>query len=559
MKNQIPHTAYRTPIIVHSPKKLISRPAHCIRAAKIVLFLLPFLLNAQTPALFWTNPAVEDENIQELATDSKGNVLIGATYEKDFLSFPGAGGTDLALVRLSPTGEVLWRRSFGSGFNDEWSGIVVDSMDNIYAVGSFWLELQIDTVLLTTDKENVKALFVSKFTPDGDLLWVKKIEGNGLKTASELTLDDEGRLLLAGYFASTLFIGNQQLVANGRTDLFVARFQPDGQFDWAAGAGYTGETRALSLAALPGGAVALTGFYNDTTLIGADQLIASTFDRDVFVCLYDADGQPQWARRAGGVHDDAVTTIRYAPDGRLYVTGYLVGVISLSDDLSIQSQTGNPDFYLLSYDTTGAPVSARAYGGRQFQQTTGMALRDDQIWLSGYYQGDMTIDGQTVDAGSGIGSFLARFGPDLQLQKLYNFPSENNLLINALTFDPTGTLVFGGGYTGNLSIGGQNIASGGRFDLFLGQILQATPVDASLERPAKVSVFPNPASDRLFIRTDLAYDRLRLIDAQGRIVFESARRLDFLPVSNLQPGMYYLVLTGRGWRRSVPVLVGRRR
>jgi outer membrane protein assembly factor BamB len=557
MSNRTSHTPNRIPVDVYSPKKLISSSTHCIWVAKIALFLLPFLLNAQTPALFWNAPATDDENIQRLAVDSEGNMIIGATFEKDFLSLPGAGGTDLALIRLSPTGEVLWRRSFGSGFNDEWSGIVVDSTDNIYAAGSFWLELQIDTVLLTTDKQNIKALFVSKFTPDGDLMWVQKIEGDGLKTAGELTLDDEGRLLMAGYFADTLFIGDQQLVANGRTDLFVARFQPNGQFDWAAGAGYTGETRALSLTALPGGSVALTGFYNDTTQIGNDQLIANTFDRDVFVCLYDTNGQPKWARRAGGVHDDAVTGIRYAPDGRLYVTGYLVGVISLSDDLSIQSQTGNPDFYLLTYDTTGTPVSARAYGGRQFQQTTGMALQDDQIWLSGYYQGDMTIDGQTVDAGSGIGSFMARFGPDLQLQKLYNFPSENNLLINALTFDPTGTLIFGGGYTGNLSIGGQNIASGGRFDLFLGQILQATPMEALLERPVEVSVFPNPAYDRLFIQTEMAYDRLRLIDAQGRIVFESARPLDFLPVSNLQPGMYYLVLTGSGWRRSVPVLIGR--
>ena len=527
---------------------------HCIQMTKIVLIFFPFFLAAQSPNLFWTSAATEDENIHKLAVDSKGNILIGATFEENFLSLPGRGGTDLALIQMNETGEIQWRQHFGSTRDDEWSGIVTDLEDNVYAAGSFWVDIQIDTVSLSSEK-NAKALFLSKFTPNGSLNWVRKIEGTGLKVASEWAIDEKGQLLVTGYFSDTLFLGDQPLVANGDTDLFVARFLPNGQLDWASSAGYTGETRALSLSVLPKGAVALTGYYNDTTRIGNDQLSANTYDRDVFVCLYDAEGQPKWARRAGGVHDDDVTAIRYAEDDRLYITGYLVGVMNLSDEIAIQSATGNSDFYLLTYDTTGTPLTARAYGGRKIQQPTGLSWQDNQIWLSGFYQDEMTIDDQTINAGNGIGSFLARFGSDLQLQKIYNFPSEDNILINALTFDPTDRLFFGGSYTGNLSIGSQNIPSGGRFDLFLGQMLQATPIDPAIINPPEVSVFPNPASDQFFLKTNVEYDQIRLVNLQGITMFQSEQQLNSVPVSSLPMGMYVLLLykDGQSWR--VPVVV----
>ena len=425
-----------------------------------------------------------------------------------------------------------------------------------YVSLKLWQEISIDTIRFTAEK-NLKAVFLTKILPNGELIWAQKIEGTGLKVASEITLDSQDRLLMTGYFSDTLFLGEQALVAKGETNLFVARFLPDGQLDWASSAGYTEDTRSLSLSALPDGSIALTGYYNDTTQIGKDTLFANTYDDDVFVCLYDTNGQPKWARRAGGVHDDAATAIRYAEDGRLYITGYLVGVMTLSDELSIQSATGNSDFYLLTYDTTGLPVSARAYGGRRIQQTTGLVWRNDQLWVSGFYQGEMTIDEQTVNAGNGIGSFLARFGPDLQLQQIHNLPSDQNLLVNALTFDEEERLLFGGSFTGDLRLGGQNIPSGGGFDLFLGQILNATPTDQAFLSEPKISVYPNPAADRFFIQTDVAYDGVRLMNMQGLTVFQSRETLRTIPVGQLPAGFYVLLLyKGKeNWR--VPVVVGR--
>lgn len=525
---------------------------NCIRIAKLGFIFLPLFLGAQTPDLFWRAGVPNNENIHELAVNASGQTFVGATFENNLLSLSGKGDTDLALVCLSSTGDVQWFRHFGSILEDEWGGLTIDDKNNVAVVGSFWLEIEVDTVVLSA-KKNAKALFFGKFSSEGALQWVQKIEGTGLKVASELAFDRENNLLMSGYFSDTLYLGAQHLYAVGETDLFLAKFNEAGELLWARSAGYTGDTRALSLSVLPSGSIALSGFYNDTTIIGDDKLMANTFDRDVFVCLYDAQGRPRWARRAGGVHDDAVTSVRYASDDVLYVAGYLVGVISLSDDLSIQSATGNSDFYLLKYDTSGAPLDARAYGGLKVQQTTDLLIWQDQIWLSGFYQGEMTIDEQTTQAGRGIGAFLARFDSELQLKTLHNFPSEDNTLINALTLATGGRLLFGGAYSGTLNINNQNQFSADGFDLFVGQIRQVTPSVAITTEPIDIKVYPNPASDQLNIQTSLDYDYLRLINLQGVPVFETRRKTEVLSVGHLPPGLYFLSFFKERKQWTIPV------
>lgn len=65
----------------------------------------------------------------------------------------------------------------------------------------------------------------------------------------------------------------------------------------------------------------------------------------------------------------------------------------------------------------------------------------------------------------------------------------------------------------------------------------------------KVSIFPNPANDFLFIKTDGISTRLEIwvVDIYGRNVIES--ELDFkegrLDISGLPPGMYFLKLSGQ--------------
>jgi len=59
----------------------------------------------------------------------------------------------------------------------------------------------------------------------------------------------------------------------------------------------------------------------------------------------------------------------------------------------------------------------------------------------------------------------------------------------------------------------------------------------------EVEIYPNPASDRLFIRTgDFRPVRLRMVDLQGRVLLEKSGATDELDVTSLPAGLYFLQL-----------------
>ncbi|RPJ64407.1 MAG: T9SS C-terminal target domain-containing protein [Acidobacteria bacterium] len=62
----------------------------------------------------------------------------------------------------------------------------------------------------------------------------------------------------------------------------------------------------------------------------------------------------------------------------------------------------------------------------------------------------------------------------------------------------------------------------------------------------EVEIYPNPASDRLFIRTGgFRPVRLRMVDLQGRVLLEKSGETDGLDVSSIPAGLYFLQLGDR--------------
>jgi hypothetical protein len=72
--------------------------------------------------------------------------------------------------------------------------------------------------------------------------------------------------------------------------------------------------------------------------------------------------------------------------------------------------------------------------------------------------------------------------------------------------------------------------------------LSTTSVGGVAGREA-VRIFPNPASDRVFIETDEAVN-VRLRDVSGRVVYEAAGVKE-VPVGNLAAGLYHLIISDK--------------
>lgn len=510
----------------------------------LLLMMQVFSINAQSWQWVERIGGFGNEAFESLTTAADNRLYFAGSYEESFApggqSLPVYGGTDLFFAAVDESGVLQWTAAAGSTLDDAVAAMTVDEEGAVLCTGTFWQEAEFGEARIQA-AANLKAIFLAKYENSGNLRWVRAIDGTMLKEVTDIATDQEGNIYLSGFFRGQLLIDSTVLVAKGTSDLFLLKFDSGGQLRWATSDGYSGDTRAIRMA-LSGEEIILGGFFNDTTLIAGERLTANTFDRDVFLACYDRLGQAKWARKAGGVHDDEITGLAVAADGDIFLAGFLVGVMKLSDDLSIQSKTGQSDFYLLRYSAGGDPLMGRAMGGDRLQQASDLAVVDDGVVVSGLYQGEMTIDGISVSAGSGFGSFIGHFDESGNLNWIKNLPTADGAFITHLEVDNQGDLLAGGAFRGDIAFDDITFSAGAQFDLFLGKLVRsATAVDRP-EPMNTLRVYPNPADHQIILEGTSYEFRVTLFDSSGRWIW-GARNTMRLDVSHLPAGVYTLVYT----------------
>jgi hypothetical protein len=173
----------------------------------------------------------------------------------------------------------------------------------------------------------------------GFLSWVVQAGGDSDDSGHSIAAFEDGSFVVTGNFSFTAKFGigepnHTVLTAVPPSDIFVARYQPDGSLMWAVQAGGswtddwgTGDT-GKSIAALPGGASLVTGFFIVEATFGAGEANETTFNaggKEVFVARFEPDGTLDWVVRAGGEGDDRGQGIAALADGSALVTGYFSG------------------------------------------------------------------------------------------------------------------------------------------------------------------------------------------------------------------------------------------
>ena len=481
-----------------------------------------------------------------LAIDADGAIFLAGSFENQITfgdqTLTALGEEDIFICKLAPDGTLIWAKRAGSRLEDEVTGISLDADHNLVVVGTYWLEGDFDQLKLNASA-NPKAVFIAKYNAEGQVQWAKSGNGAGLKGVEAVAIDKENNIFITGYFEKNLQIADTSLSASGTTDLLLAKFSSDGQLRWIIHQGKKGDTRGTALGLTTGGDVIVAGYFNDTTQIADTLLTANTLDQDAFIARFDKNGMPLWAKKAGGVFDSDVTGLVIDETDHIYLSGYFVGTMRLSMALSIQSSSGNSDFFLLKYDINGTPLLARALGGTKLDQALDIAIQNNILLVSGFYQGDLTLDRFSFSTGNTISGFVAGFDSDLQCQWAKNLTSNDALYASRIAAASNGNIAVAGSFIEKATLDTLEIRSENNFNLFLASRQTGATDVTEAEKEALFHVFPNPTAGKLFIQTTEPHFSLQVFNAAGQTVFTGTqlREVDF---SSFPKGTYILSFQG---------------
>jgi hypothetical protein len=261
-----------------------------------------------------------------MASDFSGARTIGGT------TIGGSGRSTFYMARIKGEGVVDWVVApvpAATGFNITYiRDMAADRAGNIYITGQMYGTVAFGSHVINNNRATGGMLFVAKYSPTGEALWVKGSQGDAFIYGTGIAVEPDGSLYVGGEFMDTLEIGGTRLRARylDQPVDYMLRFETDGTFKWGQTAGSGGDLGQFGGVSVDRqGNGFLAGNYSDYATFGGVggspiDTIRSVGTGSSFLAKYAPDGAVIFAKAIGGGitrADQLVVDI----DGNAYIGG----------------------------------------------------------------------------------------------------------------------------------------------------------------------------------------------------------------------------------------------
>ncbi|PSK90402.1 SBBP repeat-containing protein [Taibaiella chishuiensis] len=384
-----------------------------------------------------------------------------------------------------------WAKGIGSTDLIGSGTATVDGAGNVYTAGYFMGTTDFDpgpgTANLTA---NGIDMFLAKYDNNGNYLWAKKIGAASYNDqAYAIALDNAGNAYITGIFAATVDFdpgaGTANLVSNGASDIFIAKYDGAGNYVWARNIGGSDWDYGQSITLDNTGNVYVTGSFVDTAYFGATATansVVSAGSTDVVLAKYDNNGNFIWGKAVGGSSSDDGQKVTTDAAGNVYVAGRYM----LTADFDPGPGTANlvaggaTDIFLAKYSATGAYIWAKGIGGTGYDAPSDLiADAAGHLYTVGSFAGTVDFDPGTgtanLTSNSGLGdAYVAKYdtsGAYVWAKQAGPAGAANGANANAVVLGAGGDVYFTGNFNGTVDFdpgaGTANLTATSYKDIFV--------------------------------------------------------------------------------------------
>ena len=240
-------------------------------------------------------------------TEDGGYILTGRTE-----SF-GAGSGDIWILKLSPTGDVEWQKTYGGNARDsaystqktEDGGYILTGITESFGAGDF-------------------DFWVLKLSSTGGVEWQKTYGGNARDDACSIQQTADGGYIVAGATES---------FGVGRSDCWILKLSSTGDAEWQKTYGGNTWDVAFSIHQIVDGGYIAAG---TTESFGAGR-------SDFWILKLSSTGDVEWQKTYGGNSADSALSTQKTADGGYILAGFTDSFGSGWFDFSILKTAPNGD------------------------------------------------------------------------------------------------------------------------------------------------------------------------------------------------------------------------
>ena len=329
----------------------------------------------------------------------------------------------LLIVGLSATDyDWIWANRMGSvNGNDKAYRVETDALGNVYVTGDYTSIASFGAFTLqpfgTNNTES--DIFLAKYNPQGQCLWVTRAGSAWWDRSFALTIDPSGNVYISGMvtgYGPTIpliyaYFGNSAFNLPYGYNIYVAKYDPNGTFLNLATAGpgslANSPITVQAMDADSQGNVYVTGYYYNSVSFGALTLTSQNSSYSCFIAKLGSSGSWQWVQKVDLPGDDSGTAIAVDATG-VYVSGGSYGGGTMNGD-NIPAN-GLYDVFVGKISLAGAWLWTKFYGSAGSDLGLGICTDGDgTVYLSGYIGGTCNIGGVSISpySGSTQNAFIA--------------------------------------------------------------------------------------------------------------------------------------------------------
>ncbi|MFH1320411.1 MAG: SBBP repeat-containing protein [Bacteroidota bacterium] len=365
-----------------------------------------------------------------------GDIYITGKFNDSADFDPGAGTAiltstgdkDIFFAKYDSAGNYLWAKNIGSASSDNGHSITVDVSGNVYITGDFYNTADFDPGAGTANLTPVGMydIFLAKYDSSGNYLWAKRLGSPDFDCGYSITTDESSNVLITGSFQGTVDFdpgpGTANLISAGYDDIFLAKYDPSGNYIWAKNIGSINNDYGFSITTDGSENVYVTGTFYDTADFDPSAGIAnlsSAGEEDIFFAKYNSSGSYLWAKRLGSKDNDGGYSITTDGSGNVYITGYLSDTADFDPgpDTANLISAGYDDIFFAKYNSNGSYLWAKRLGSASYERSYSIiAGTSGSVYITGYFQGATDFDpGEGSAYLTGVGGssdiFFAKYGP----------------------------------------------------------------------------------------------------------------------------------------------------
>ena len=374
----------------------------------------------------------------------------------------------------------------GTGW--DYGTSAVDAEGNLYVTGDFSGTADFDpgTGVFNLSAVGGPDIFLAKYNPLGQLIWAKRIGGTATESGEDIAIDNLGNVYITGYFLGTVDFDPGSTVldlsSNGLKDIFIAKFNPNGNLVWAKSFGGSSNDvgQSISLGGL--GNVFATGYFEgiaDFNPGPATLNLMSEGGRDIFICKLTDGGSFVWAKSMGGTGNDESNAIESDLTGNTYITGGFESTADFNPSSSVYNlaSQGSKDIFIAKYNTLGNLVWAQGIGGSYSDEGNALGIDvSGNVYATGNFGGLADFDPDstgtyTLNAQSPQAPFINKLNGNGQFVWAKHMSGPIGGAGRAISLDSVGNIYATGYFSGTMdfdpNLGTYIFSSNGSSDVYV--------------------------------------------------------------------------------------------